>query len=80
MSSGADGARVVVTAALTGPLASRDEHPGLPITPEEIAMAATAASEAGAAIVHVHLRDAHGRPTADTTIAARHARPDRPGQ
>ena len=40
--------------------------PYLPVTPKEIADAAVAAAEAGAAIVHLHARDpVDGRPTQD---------------
>jgi 3-keto-5-aminohexanoate cleavage enzyme len=62
---------IVVTAALTGPIASKDDHPGLPVTPQEIAQAAADAHAAGAAIVHLHVRDEQGLPTADLDIAAR---------
>jgi 3-keto-5-aminohexanoate cleavage enzyme len=61
----------VVTCALTGPIATTDDNPHLPITPESIAESARGAYEAGAAVVHVHLRDANGRPTADLEIAKR---------
>jgi uncharacterized protein (DUF849 family) len=61
----------VITAALTGPIASKDDNPYLPTTPEEIAAAARAAYEAGAAVVHVHVRDEQGRPTANVEIARR---------
>lgn len=61
----------VITAALTGPIATKDDNPALPTSPEEIAEAARGAAEAGAAIVHVHLRDEAGRPTADLEIARR---------
>jgi uncharacterized protein (DUF849 family) len=61
----------VITAALTGPIATKADNPNLPTSPEEIAAAAAGAYEAGAAIVHVHLRDADGRPTADLEIARR---------
>jgi len=40
-------------------------------TPEEIAAAAREAREAGAAVVHVHVHDEDGRPTADLDIARR---------
>jgi uncharacterized protein (DUF849 family) len=62
---------VVITAALTGPIATKADHPGLPTTPEEIAAAATAAYHAGASVAHIHLRDEQGRPTADLKIARR---------
>jgi 3-keto-5-aminohexanoate cleavage enzyme len=61
----------VLTTALTGPLATKADNPALPVTPEEIAAAAKDAYEAGAAVVHVHVRDADQRPTADLEIARR---------
>lgn len=61
----------VITAALTGPIATKGDNPALPTSPEEIAKAAAGAHAAGAAIVHVHLRDEQGRPTADLDIARR---------
>ncbi len=61
--------KVVVTAALTGPIAKKSDNPGLPVTPKEIAVAAREAYEAGASVVHVHVRDANGMPTADVNIA-----------
>jgi uncharacterized protein (DUF849 family) len=61
----------IITAALTGPLASKADNPNLPCSPEEIAEAAKGAYDAGAAIVHIHLRDADERPTADLEIARR---------
>lgn len=62
---------VTLTAALTGPIATKADHPELPCTPREIAKAAADAREAGAAIVHVHVRDEHGMPTADLETAHR---------
>ncbi len=64
-------AKVILTAALTGPIATKADNPNLPTSPEEIAAAAKGAWEAGAAIAHVHLRDAQGRPTANLDIARR---------
>ena len=61
--------KIVVTAALTGPMAKKSDNPGLPVTPEEIAVAASEAYEAGASVVHVHVRDVNGMPTADVNIA-----------
>jgi 3-keto-5-aminohexanoate cleavage enzyme len=63
--------KAVITAALTGPIATKDDNPHLPTTPEEIAEAARGAYAAGAAVVHIHLRDEQGRPTADVEIAKR---------
>jgi len=39
------------------------------VTPQEIADSAREAHEAGAAVVHVHLRDEEGLPTADLGVA-----------
>ena len=61
----------IITAALTGPIATKADNPALPTSPEEIAEAARGASAAGASIVHVHLRDADGNPTADLEVAHR---------
>jgi 3-keto-5-aminohexanoate cleavage enzyme len=61
----------VITAALTGPMATRADNPNLPVSPQEIAAAARDAHAAGASVVHVHLRDENGQPTADLEIARR---------
>jgi 3-keto-5-aminohexanoate cleavage enzyme len=65
------GSAAIITAALTGGTATKDDNPHLPTSPEEIAAAAKGAWEAGAAIVHIHLRDERGRPTAELEIARR---------
>jgi 3-keto-5-aminohexanoate cleavage enzyme len=61
----------ILTAALTGPIATKNDNPALPTSPEEIATAARESHEAGASVVHVHIRDEQGRPTADLEIARR---------
>jgi 3-keto-5-aminohexanoate cleavage enzyme len=71
MTSGSAETGIVVTAALTGPIASKADHPALPTSPEEIAKAAAEARAAGAAVVHLHFRDEAGRPTADLRVAGR---------
>lgn len=55
--------RVIVTCALTGVAANRDQCPAIPYTPVEIAQEAQRAGEAGAAIVHIHAREDDGRPS-----------------
>ncbi len=55
--------KVVVTCALTGALANRDQCPHLPYTPEEMAEEARRAREAGAAVVHIHGRERDGTPS-----------------
>ncbi|WEX09315.1 3-keto-5-aminohexanoate cleavage protein [Chelativorans sp. AA-79] len=55
--------KVIITCAITGSIHTPTMSPHLPITPEEIADSAIAASEAGAAVVHLHARDPKdGRP------------------
>lgn len=49
--------KTIITCAVTGNLTRPDQHPGLPITPPQIARAALDAAAAGAAIVHLHVRD-----------------------
>lgn len=49
--------KVIITVAVTGSVPTREQHPNLPITPEEIANAAYECFNEGAAIVHVHVRD-----------------------
>ncbi len=49
--------KVIITCAVTGAIHTPSMSKALPVTPEEIADAAVAAAEAGAAIVHLHARD-----------------------
>jgi len=46
-----------LTAALVGNFTTRAHNPNLPITPKELAQDAVACWKAGAAIVHIHVRD-----------------------
>ena len=48
---------VIVTCAVTGAGDTVDKHPAIPVTPEQVASAAIEAADAGAAIVHIHVRD-----------------------
>jgi uncharacterized protein (DUF849 family) len=58
-----DGYRpMVVNVALTGAVPGKDDNPRVPLTPEEIAADAIACAEAGAAVVHIHVRDEAGGP------------------
>src|SRR5918998_6398449 len=55
--------KVIITCAVTGSIHTPSMSPHLPITPSEIADAAIGATDAGAAIVHLHARDPRdGRP------------------
>ena len=56
---------LIISAALTGSWPTKAENPNVPITEEEIAEAAVAAHKAGAAIVHLHVRNDEGKVTCD---------------
>ena len=53
---------VILTCAVTGSGDSHLKHPGVPSTPKQIADSAIEAAKAGAAIVHLHVREADGTP------------------
>jgi len=58
--------KAIITCAVTGAIHTPSMSPHLPVTADEIADAAIAAAEAGAAILHLHARDPKdGRPTQD---------------
>jgi 3-keto-5-aminohexanoate cleavage enzyme len=59
---------LIINAAVTGVLPSRAQTPHVPLTPDEIVADAVRCCDAGAAIVHVHARDAEHRPTYDPAI------------
>ena len=63
---GNDPERVVISAALTGALTTREQCEAIPYTPEEVAEEAAAAREAGAAVAHIHARTDEGDPTFST--------------
>ena len=53
----------IISAALTGNWGDKSKNPALPMTPAEIADSAEEAWKAGAAVVHLHMRDEEGKPT-----------------
>src|SRR4051812_37717254 len=56
--------RGIITCAVTGNQTTPEMTPHLPITPDQIAEACLGAAEAGAAAVHIHVRDPKtGRPS-----------------
>ena len=63
--------RTLVTCAVTGNLTRPDQTPWLPITPAQIAGECLAAAQAGAAMVHIHVRKpATGLPSMDIDLYA----------
>jgi uncharacterized protein (DUF849 family) len=58
-----DGYRpMVVNVALTGAVPGRRDNPTIPLTPAEIVEDALACADAGASVLHIHVRDEEGRP------------------
>ena len=58
-----DGYRpMIINAALTGAVPSKQDNRQIPLTPEEIAADAIACAHAGASVVHLHVRDEEGKP------------------
>lgn len=53
----------MITCALSGVLANREQCPAIPYTPEEYAAEAKRAYEAGAAVAHIHARTSDGQPS-----------------
>ncbi len=49
--------KTIITCALTGGFDTVDRNPAVPVSPEQIARSALDAANAGAAIVHIHVRD-----------------------
>jgi len=52
----------IISVAITGSGTTREQHPDLPCTPEQIATSAIEAWNAGASIAHIHVREANGTP------------------
>ncbi|MFD4628712.1 3-keto-5-aminohexanoate cleavage protein [Streptomyces sp. NPDC058284] len=60
---------VIITCALTGAGDTVRKSPHVPVTPEQIAASAVEAAEAGAAVVHIHVRDPEsGDPSRDPRL------------
>jgi uncharacterized protein (DUF849 family) len=49
--------KVMISCALTGAADTPGKNPAVPVTPKEIAESGIAAAKAGAAIIHIHVRD-----------------------
>ena len=60
------GKKLIITAALCGAGTTKKQTPCVPITPEEIAADAVACAKAGAAVIHIHVRDENGVNSMDT--------------
>jgi len=63
-------AKLIVTVAPVGAEVTRRDTPYLPLAPGEIAREARRSWQAGASVLHLHVRDAEGRPTQDRAVFA----------
>lgn len=57
--------KVIITAAICGAEVTKEHNPNVPYTVEEIQKEAKAAYDAGASIIHLHVRQDDGTPTQD---------------
>lgn len=57
----------LITVAPTGAESEKSAVPALPVTLDELVATAKECRDAGAAVIHVHIRDADARPTLDLT-------------
>jgi 3-keto-5-aminohexanoate cleavage enzyme len=59
---------LLITVAPTGAETAKADFPQLPTTPEELAQTAKDCEQAGAAMIHIHVRDREHRPTLDLPL------------
>lgn len=57
--------KLIITAAICGAEVTKANNPAVPYTVEEMTREAKSAYDAGAAIIHLHVRDDDGTPTQD---------------
>ncbi|KGL49826.1 3-keto-5-aminohexanoate cleavage protein [Porphyromonas cangingivalis] len=55
--------KLIITAAICGAEVTKEQNPAVPYTVEEIVREAKSAYDAGAAVVHIHVREDDGTPT-----------------
>ena len=55
--------KLIITAAISGAEVTKEHNPAVPYTVEEVGKEALAAYEAGASIIHLHVREDDGTPT-----------------
>lgn len=60
--------KLMITAAICGAEVTKKETPYLPVTPDELAQAAYDCEQAGASIIHLHVRDKDGNATQSEAV------------
>jgi 3-keto-5-aminohexanoate cleavage enzyme len=68
MSTARSAASTLITVAPTGAETAKADVPALPTTPEELVETAVACEQAGAALIHVHVRGRDHQPTLDPVL------------
>jgi len=66
--------KLIITVALTGNVPTKQMNPNLPVTADEIAADVRRCADAGAAVFHVHARDADQRPTLALSVIKENVR------
>ena len=62
---------VIITVAITGALPRKKDNPAIPVTPDEQVESTHEAFEAGASLVHVHVRNPDESPSSDPELYGR---------
>lgn len=62
---------VIITVAITGAVPTKKDNPAVPVTPSEQVESTHAAFEAGAALVHIHVRNPDESPSSDPELYGR---------
>jgi len=60
MNANPEGKRIAIAVAPNGGRRTKVEHPAIPLTASELAQTAASCLDAGAAMIHVHVRDKNG--------------------
>lgn len=63
--------KLIITAAVTGSIPKKSKTPHVPTTPKEIAECALRCEDAGASILHIHVRDEQENPSDDPELFAK---------
>ena len=64
-----DPRKVIISCAITGGMTVPGQSPAIPVTPDQIVESALGANQAGASILHIHVRDPKdGHPVADPEL------------
>jgi 3-keto-5-aminohexanoate cleavage enzyme len=69
--SKSDAAKTILAVAPSGARRGKSDHPAIPLTAEELAIEAPLWREAGASVIHLHVRDEEGAHTLSPAVYSR---------